>query len=384
MVKLVIPTSTGDNEALIVAAALREAGDTAHIWYTGDYPNSQNHVLDLASRPDIFIKSDFDENVSWRDFDTCWLRNIYPDETPVIPVNPEDAQYVAATYRQHLNSMWQLLSSNMCSDSDVFWVNTLESARRAESKALQIVVARKCGFNVPETLITNDGAEVRSFLCKTSNGAVIRKSLLQQIWFEQGSAFSNSASIIQQHMIPSDRAISAHVEIYQEKIDKAFEVRVVFFGLTYVALQIDPADRGVNFIDWRIFHNYGLVSHSIIDLPASVYDSCVAMMASLSIVTGSFDLLVDRSGCYHFAEVNQGGLFLWMERAGAPLLDIFIDFLREGDPLYLKAIPQEHKLSVKGTRASQTYKSLHDQEMFRRSASIGGDILEEAQNYGRT
>ena len=249
----------------------------------------------------------------------------------------------------------------LLSDS-AFWVNDLEAARRAESKALQLHIARLAGFSTPETIISNDPIEIRSFLRSHLNN-VIRKSLMMHFWNEGDLSVTNKTSHICESDLPSDRVLALTAEIYQVEVKKSAEIRVFFMGNTYFALRIDPGkEKADRFVDWRVYHFPGLATVEPISLPSDVVECCKKMMKMLGVVTGSFDLLVDQTGSYIFAELNQGGMFLWMEDYGLPVLQAFTEFLIARDPDFVWDHSQSPDISSAKVQQTQEFKQLIQNE----------------------
>ena len=110
-------------------------------------------------------------------------------------------------------------------------------------------LARLCGFDVPETIVSNDPAAIRAFIARLEPD-VVRKSLAPHFWRENDDSCTNGTSRVASTDLPSDRILSVHAEIYQRAIEKSAEVRVVFFGGTCFALKIEPGAKAGRFIDW--------------------------------------------------------------------------------------------------------------------------------------
>ena len=112
--------------------------------------------------------------------------------------------------------------------------------------------------------------------------------------------------------------------IYQEIIQKAFEVRVTFFGNENIAIKIHNFKE----LDWRSISPQSL-KVSLMRLPADIETYCILLMKKLDIVFGCFDFIVTHSGEYIFLEVNEMGQFLWIEKLlpELKLLNCFCEFL---------------------------------------------------------
>ena len=65
------------------------------------------------------------------------------------------------------------------------WLNHPRSVYTASSKARQLQVAKHCGLQIPDTLITNSTDDVRSF-CNGHKDRIIVKNLATPWYIEQG------------------------------------------------------------------------------------------------------------------------------------------------------------------------------------------------------
>lgn len=362
LARVVIPTSTPDFEAAIACAALRSCGHHCDILYADDYPKRSAQTVSFGERTDFMTRHSAGAPAEWQ-YDIGWLRDLHPSGIRHGPVHPEDEEYVRKTIQRYYYSLWPLLADGQLAGSPTFWINSLEAARRGESKLLQLHLARLHGLRVPHTIISNDPVEIYKFTHDCPDG-VIRKSLIPYQWFENEVCFSNKTNDFTLDNLPSEAVLSLHPEIFQHKVSKRFEVRVVFMGKTYFALRLDPGlDRLNDTVDWRIYHYRQLAKQELIELPDSVFSSCRLLMNDMGLVSASFDFAIDDDGLFHFLELNQGGLFMWMEDAGVPVLQAFIEFLLSKDASF--CWNGNLGLSVAEIIRSDTYLEIKEQQSSR-------------------
>jgi hypothetical protein len=214
-----------------------------------------------------------------------------------------------------------------------FWVNPWNAARSAECKPLQLLLAPRCGLRIPETLISNDGDEIRGFL--DAVGDCIHKPLAGNHWEEDGRLYGSYTARVRPELLPSDRMLSVAAAIFQRKLDKAFEVRAQFFGHSCLAVRIDSAALDYGEFDWRL-HQRAAAANQAIELPASVQAACRRLLSELGLVAGAFDFIVTPEGEWNFLEVNEAGQFLFLEDwvPSLPVIDAFCEFIVSGSYSY--------------------------------------------------
>jgi len=205
-------------------------------------------------------------------------------------MHPGDRQVAMGECWGFLRSLWHSMAPN------AFWVNSVDSYAGANAKARQLGLARQCGFQIPETLITNDPAAVRSFL--RSHGEVIYKTFAPWQWNGDGRRAISWANVVTESDLPDDETLALTPGIFQPRVAKAYEVRVTAVGRRCFAARLDSQLDERHSVDWR---TGGIdVPVRAAELPAAVARSCHRLMDALGIVFGCFDFIVTAAGEYIF------------------------------------------------------------------------------------
>lgn len=319
MAKIFIPSVAYDAHAILLQISLEKRGNKVVRWIGDNFPESQTSSFYINGRGSV--SASFEDSKStflMADFDVVWQRR---PRWPVLPeyVDENDRVIADQECRHYIRSLWEASCEN------AVWVNSLTGRRKANSKLLQLKEACHINFNVPETLVSNDPLKIKNFI-NHNEGAVIVKPLLGG-HFKDGKK-DTYTSEISLDRLPEEKYIQACPAIYQRKILKEYEVRVIIFGATAIAVRIDSQLRADSSLDWRII-NPSKLRMTVIKIPDQIYTQCQNLMNSLQIVHGSFDFAVDRLGNWVFFEVNEAGQFLWIEDVlpEVPLLEIATQFL---------------------------------------------------------
>jgi hypothetical protein len=202
--------------------------------------------------------------------------------------------------------------------TDCLWVNRPDADAVAELKPYHLGLAKQLGMRAPRTLLTNDPEEVAA-LVERADRPIVYKALTGGVIHYPG-AFPNGllttvvGGEIRDHL---DR-VRHTMCVFQEYIDKAYEVRLTVIGNTYFPVTIQSQDVDNTKVDWRGENHlpYG----DFRPLPDEI-------------VKATIDFIVTPSGEYVFLEVNPGGQFMWMQHdLNLPFSDHVADLLMKGGP----------------------------------------------------
>jgi glutathione synthase/RimK-type ligase-like ATP-grasp enzyme len=194
------------------------------------------------------------------------------------------------------------------------------------SKALQLELARRIGFAIPDTLITNDPAEARAFL--TRPGEFVVKGISPMYWDEPGQVIALPTSKVALADLDEEISVQACPMIYQRLVAKAYEFRVMVFGARSLWIKLHSQDEGRYKTDWR----HGMATEMRLEAvppPPSLEGRILAFCREAGLLHASFDLAVTPDGEIVFFEVNEQGQTLWVEEVNPeiPVLSCLARFL---------------------------------------------------------
>jgi glutathione synthase/RimK-type ligase-like ATP-grasp enzyme len=123
-------------------------------------------------------------------------------------------------------------------------------------------------------------------------------------------------------------ATAAHApSIYQERLDKRFDVRVTVVGEALFSAGIDASALPRNIPDWR-FLPLSELRHFAFPLSPEMKVKCIELVRVLGLDFGAIDLAVDVNGRVHFLEINPNGQWVWIEKIlGFPISAAIVDRL---------------------------------------------------------
>jgi MvdC family ATP-grasp ribosomal peptide maturase len=206
------------------------------------------------------------------------------------------------------------------------FLNSLEAGQGADNKLRQLRLARAQGLEVPRTLVTNDAARARAFFDQV-RGRMVAKMLTPLSQSMDGrQPFVYTSAIGPEHLEDLDELRHSPM-VFQERIDKARELRVIVVGGRCFVGAIDASRSVAGQVDWRRA-GPGECHWEPGELPAEVALRLVRLVAELGLVYGAADVIVTPEGRHLFLEVNPGGEWGMLERdLGLPIASALAEAL---------------------------------------------------------
>jgi glutathione synthase/RimK-type ligase-like ATP-grasp enzyme len=250
-----------------------------------------------------------------------WYRKPRHIEAKDIPVEPAWQAYCHTAIQEFTHTLHVQFPRAL-------WVSDYYAITKATIKPLQVSLASKLGFNVPETIFTSDKTAAGAFV--SSHPASIIKPLSQRLppykaFFARKVHPGEKIDYSGLHLAPT---------IFQEAIDAAFDLRVTVVGNKVFAAAISVSGLGkkdAKIRDWRIGHFRGKLTIMPYKLKVDIKKKCIAHVKKLGLTFGAIDLVVDKKGDTWFLENNPNGQWAFVEEAtGQPIGKAIADLLMAG------------------------------------------------------
>jgi glutathione synthase/RimK-type ligase-like ATP-grasp enzyme len=197
--------------------------------------------------------------------------------------------------------------------ADAHWVNTLAANTSADCKPEQLQRAGRHGFEVPPTLITGRREEATAFI--DEHWRVVCKAVSDGRLPAAGGDRLFFTTEVTQDSLREAPSFGPEPYIFQELIEKTYDVRVTVIGDGVYACRIDSGADPSALIDWRAGTTD--LPHAIETLPQSVADCCRTLTASYGLRFAAIDLVRHVDGGYLFLELNPNGQWAWVEQQTA-------------------------------------------------------------------
>jgi hypothetical protein len=307
---VLIVTHSEDNECVeMVTAALERRGARAVRFDTDRFPGESSLRLRIDHGGRALELEQRGVTFDLGELTAVWHRRLAFSKS--VPESLE-RQLRAASLEETRRVVLGMLASLTCFELDP-WARI----RLAESKQLQLELARAVGLAVPRTLITNDPAAVRAFWDECA-GRVVTKMMASFAIHEDGKEKVVFTTPLKTDDLDALDGLRLCPMTFQEQLEKRIELRVTVVGRRVFAAAIDSNALERSRTDWR---REGL---ALVDrwrpyaLPAEVERKLLALMDALGLNYGAADFVVTPEDRHVFLEVNPAGEFFWLER-GNPL-----------------------------------------------------------------
>lgn len=315
-IKVLIISNAMDAHVPPMIAELDHIGQPWVCVDPGDFPGETSlSALFTSTSHDIFVSRRLQGqkqgySFAFEDIGSIWYRRPHP--------------ILAPTYRPELERRFVMREGRagflgLLRGLDALWVNHPDALREASYKARQLMVAQRHGLMIPDSILTNDPATFLSFY-EAWNGEVIYK-LLGFPWYdgiqEDDPPVSMYTSVVTSDFLAHAARVSATAHLFQHRVKKRCDIKVVIIGQECFATEIYPDSRETE-IDIR--RDYTAVHYAPHQLPRELRTALHAIVKQYRLQFATIDLLLTPEGSYIFLEINASGQFGWLvEAAGLPL-----------------------------------------------------------------
>ncbi|MCE1238138.1 MAG: hypothetical protein LWW93_17450 [Hyphomicrobiales bacterium] len=318
--KILIVTGEHDSTADLMVLHLADRGVAFERFHPQDLPRDAAVTLRFGpDHPPEGRMAGLGEAIDWAEIGAVWYRR---------PQAFSLSAGLGAEEREFAHHECTAVTQGMWRSFDAFWVNHPDRIRIAESKPLQLTLARRLGFRLPRTIFTNDPAQARA-LWQACGGAIVYKSMTQGVLGQsvQKSVYTNRVTA--EHLARADLLRNAP-GLFQEEIPKAADLRVTVVGDRLFPIEIRSQDDPDALVDWRrgaVPH----MEHVPYTLPGEVERACLSLNRALGLHYSAIDMVLTPDGDHVFLEINPSGQFGWIESVtGLPIIESLADLLLDG------------------------------------------------------
>ncbi|MFB5561433.1 hypothetical protein [Bacillus cereus] len=274
----------------------RLAGDDSLSFYPNEYETNNLYLTDHNK-----------EKINVIELDKIWWRRRSKQQ---ISAN----EIVHEPHKDFINlETFEALVGGVINVFDGEWINGISETETATNKLIQMKTAKECGFQLPQTIVTQNKTDLLSFVDRLNRSMIVKPM--------RGTRKATLRAIkIDKHDLKDDLNMTMCPTMYQEYIEGTRHFRVHCFGNEITTVLIETEE-----VDWRSLRNCKFSSHK---LPNDIENKIFNFLKKMNLKMGVIDLKQSADGEYFWLEINPQGQFLFWE----PLLDInltekFCDFI---------------------------------------------------------
>ena len=210
------------------------------------------------------------------------------------------------------------------------WLNPWRLNFIAENKYLQMEIAKRIGFNIPELIVSNRKTDLESFLKKHPDAVL--KLMHQDVYKTKTNEFKSFfVNKITLKNLEKFKENNENPIVLQQYIEKAFEVRYTAIGTEHYVCRIDSQNSEKSKVDWR---RYDLPNtpYTRIVAPEIIRNQVNALLTESGLIYGALDFIVTPDNKWYFLEINPMGQFLWVEDlSGLKISDEIVSWLSKNN-----------------------------------------------------
>jgi len=256
------------------------------------------------------------------DISCVWCRR------PFVELTLEEQQRSDVDFKIWKNEWNKTLLGLYNSLKNLPWLNPLRKAYKGENKYYQMELANEIGFLQPDTIISNDKAELLQFA--DAHKQVILKLMAQEIYDIGNCEFRGFyTNLISKSDLIGFGDSDENPIVLQAYVEKKYEVRYTVVGERHFACMIDSQKSEQAKYDWRRY-DIPHTPHYGITPPAEIKTKVASMLERLQLSFGAFDFVVTPKDEWYFLEVNCMGQWLWIEQlASLPISDAIVEWINK-------------------------------------------------------
>ena len=317
---ILIVTNSQDDHTPVVISALEDERIPYFRFDTDQYPTQVQLSMSFNRRDEAanFLCAD-GRKVDLAEITSVWYRRPRPPICHGV-LSAEDERFSSLESQHLLQALWQLLE-------DRHWVSPIAALNRAENKPYQLRKAIEAGFAIPRTIMTNSAEGLLQFTAQIQSDIAYKPFNAHFREHQSGVLSVYTNRLTRDYVRDQTGRLCFAPGIFQEYIDKAFELRITVIGDDIFAMAIESQRSERTQTDWRHYDlSQGL--YRPYNLNEETRNSIRCLMSSLELSFGCIDMIVTPTGDHIFLEINPNGQWYWVEMlTEQPLLSAFLKLL---------------------------------------------------------
>lgn len=273
---------------------------------TEDFPINTKLSWTIANpgKENFLLQTSHGREIQRNEIKSVWYRKPLPFVFDKKITNPQVKDLINSESNATINGLYLNLN-------DILWINNPHQNRITSHKLFQLRIAKELGFEIPDTLITNNPKAAKEFYSK-HDGNIINKPINQAYLETEDDYFLIYTNKITKKELEKFNLVSYGPTLFQEYIPKKIELRVTIVGNQIFTCAIDSQSSKKTMVDWR-HYDFENVPHFTFEPPQRIKDLCLNLVKKLGLVSAAIDMVLTPDKRYIFLEINPNGQYLWLE-----------------------------------------------------------------------
>lgn len=277
--------------------------DWLYSYYGKNVYRINNGLIEFLQKNSLLIDVSASEiSINQNNINAIWLRK-NPDVEITLPHNDKTQKHI----EDELNAIkFGIFAISKYSNKHILGTNATYNSLDV-NKIQVLLMAKQLGLNIPPSIISNTKENILNFIDEYEK--VVTKPAGNSTFFRgEGFTIGLYVNIFEKKHLEfyDDTIFPAFI---QKGIEKEYELRIFYLaGRMYSCAIFSQSDKQTS-IDYRDYNNQKPNRFVPYNLPKKIEKKLHLLMKSLSLNTGSIDMIKDKDGTYIFLEINPVGYF---------------------------------------------------------------------------
>lgn len=327
MKEVLVLTHGRDDCAPMVINHIKKMGGECTRFNTEEFQKTVKITLDLSKSGELMGRYYFPEKiVDFEDIGVVWNRRVHEPDAGNEFDDLELKNWALEESKWTMNISFTLIQAPI--------VNPWEINERLKfNKWLQMKRATELGLEIPDSRLTNNLADIRTFWEQTDRQMIfkkIRKGLFQM---DDGKTL-----LVHTNKIPEEALTDNNIQrmrfcpmFFQHHIPKKYDIRSIVVGEKVFSVAIHSQNTPEGIVDYRtaaVFGKLHEMKHEQIDLGSTINQTLINYTKSFGLSFGAIDLILTPDDHLIFLEDNPNGQWAWLEhKTSAPISKAFAEHL---------------------------------------------------------
>jgi ATP-GRASP peptide maturase of grasp-with-spasm system len=189
-------------------------------------------------------------------------------------------------------------------------IKSIGSPYKKLNKLSVLKKANSIGLNTPKTIITTSKKDLKKFI--KSNCKVLSKAITENFHFSKKNENYYHPNVVFDEVNLKFIPDFFQITLFQEYIDKKFEIRVFYFNKKCYSMAIFSQNNEKTKMDFRNYDRENPNRCIPFKLPHEIETKIDLLMEMNELNCGSIDLIYTYGMEYYFLEINPMGQFGWV------------------------------------------------------------------------